>query len=120
MARFTLVNMADMKDNKKRLFEMINKLDKNVLNENLGSEYQAPTADQDKYGLIRRAITSRFMTPDEYFQDPNKFLLAAQETAENWDDMEEIGSSDMTFMLKEFLSNAGIETQFVNDRLTRI
>jgi hypothetical protein len=110
-----------MKDNKKRLFEMIDKLDKNVLNEIAdGSQYHIPTQNEDKYGLVRRAVMGALLTPDEYFQDPNKFLLAAQETAENWDDMEEIGSSDMTFMLKEFLSNAGIETQFVNDRLTRM
>jgi len=42
----------------------------------------------------------------------------AVEIAEDHEDDEEIGSSDMTFILKEFLDGLGKKTGFVNNRLT--
>ena len=110
--------MKSNKNNKQMLFEMMGKID-STFQPQVSEEYNVPTHDEDPYGLVVKAVRSGFITPDEYFKDAQTFITAAQETAENWSNMEEIGSSDMTFMLKEFLADAGIETEFINGKLTR-
>jgi len=100
------------------LFEMLGKID-STFQPQVTEEYNLPSRDEDPYGLIVKAVRNGFITPDEYFKDTHNFISAAQETADSWSDVEEIGSSDMTFMLKEFLGNAGIQTDFVNGKLTR-
>lgn len=111
------------KEDKKMLFEMMEKVNpsfKPKLNEEDIHPYHERLAMNDEYDLIDRAIMSGFITQEEYLAEPEKFVNAAVETEESWKDAEEIGSSDRTYIMKEFLNNAGIRTDFVNNRLTRV
>lgn len=112
------------KNDKQRLFEVMARLDKTfkpTLNEGFSSmDLPIVPSEEDVYNLIPKAIRWGFITKEEFEADKDRFISAAAETAEEWKDAEEIGSSDMTYMMKEFLSDAGIKTDFVNNRLTRI
>jgi hypothetical protein len=113
--------MKKIVDTKKLLFESMVKLNPDFKLKEEFSSMNLPTVpmEEDVYDLIQRAIRNGFITLEEFNADKNNFISAASETADSWSDREEIGSSDMTFMMKEFLYLAGIETEFVNNRLTR-
>jgi hypothetical protein len=111
------VKLIVMADKKQRLFEVMGKVNpdfKKKLNED------APFHTDH---LIQSAIRSGFISQEEYDADQQTFNMAAEETVDSfsdWSEGEGFGSSDMTFALKEFLENAGIKTDFVNNRLTRM
>ena len=72
--------------------------------------------------LIRKAITSKFIKPDEYFSNTQQMEDVAEETADYYasDDGHGFGSSDMTAAMKSFLDGMGYQTDYVNGRLTRL
>lgn len=104
------------KNTKRHLFEVMDKLNlPHKLNENNAPFY--------KESLIQRAINGGFFTKEEYLQNKAMFDDAAEETMfeySDWDENDGFGSSDMTFAIKSFLSNAGIETDFIGGKLTRL
>lgn len=71
--------------------------------------------------ILHRALMNGLITPEE--ARTHKFQHAAEEAAynvsEGWPEGEGFGSSDMTFVIQDMLSIAGIKTEFVNHRLTR-
>lgn len=64
-------------------------------------------SEEDVHNLIPKAIRDGYITKEEFEANKDNFITAASETAENWSDMEEIGSSYMTSMMKEFLRKVG-------------
>ena len=72
------------------------------------------------YRFIERAVTGNFISLNEI----NKRLIdSAMEEAEeidNDEDLEEIGSSDFTYYLKNVLDGAGLKVGFVGSRLERL
>jgi hypothetical protein len=68
------------------------------------------------YQLLERAVRNGFITLDEINE---RVVESALETAQDSEDMEEVGSSDETYAMKEFLEEAGFKVDFVNGRLTR-
>ena len=67
------------------------------------------------FQILRKAVISKFIT----LEDANVLSIrsVAEEIADEHNDDEEIGSSDMTFILKEFLDGIGFQTDFVDDKL---
>jgi hypothetical protein len=76
--------------------------------------------DTKRFGesIIQSALYSKFITDDEANDDHVKDI--ATEVAGDYSDLEEIGSSDMTFIVKSFLDAIGKKTEWVNNRLTVI
>jgi hypothetical protein len=74
--------------------------------------------DPERFGrqIIQHALRSQFITREESID--SHAIQIATEIAENHADDEEIGSSDMTYILQEFLDGIGKQTEFVNGRLT--
>jgi hypothetical protein len=65
--------------------------------------------------LIKRAVTGGYID----LSDVNAETFdAAEQTVSEIGDVEEVGSSDFTFVLKRFLGDMGYKTDFVNNRLT--
>ena len=74
-------------------------------------EYRYPLTSS----IIRKAISFGAITAEQ--ANSKAVIEAAEEVAYNHIDDEEIGSSDMTFILKEFLDEIGLETYWDNSRL---
>lgn len=72
--------------------------------------------------ILRVALERGFISIDEWHsEDVQRAALdEAERLRDRWPDGEGFGSSDMTFLLRNFLTTAGIATDFVNHRLTRI
>lgn len=68
--------------------------------------------------ILQRAFNSNFITEEDLLVRNNYAI--AEEIAEYHSDDEEIGSSDMTFIVKEFLDGMGKKTDFVKGFLTII
>ena len=68
------------------------------------------------YQLLERAVRAGYMSLDEINE---RVVESAMEVAEDSEDMEEIGSSDETYAMKDFLEEAGFQVDFVDRRLTR-
>ena len=68
------------------------------------------------FQLLEKAVRSGFITLDEINQ---KVVDSAMEVAEDSEDMDEVGSSDMTYAMKDFLEEAGFQVDFVDGRLKR-
>ena len=68
------------------------------------------------FQLLEKAVRSGFITLDEINQ---QVVDSAMEVAEDSEDMDEVGSSDMTYAMKDFLEEAGFQVDFVDGRLTR-
>jgi ribosomal protein L20/predicted transcriptional regulator len=68
------------------------------------------------YQLLQNAVRKGFITLDEINE---RVIDSAMETAQDSEDMEEIGSSDETYAMQEFLDEAGFKTVFVQGRLLR-
>jgi hypothetical protein len=69
------------------------------------------------YQLLERAVYSNLLLLDEINNDViNSAIEASIDTA----DMEEVGSSDFTYVMKSMLDGAGLETAFVNNSLKRV
>jgi hypothetical protein len=66
--------------------------------------------------LLERAVRAGYMSLDEINE---RVVESAMEVAEDSEDMEEIGSSDETYAMKDFLEEAGFQVDFVDRRLTR-
>lgn len=67
--------------------------------------------------LLENAVRSNFITINEINEN---VIDCALETAEDSEGFDEIGSSDFTAFLKEFLEEAGFDVHYVNGRLTRV
>lgn len=109
--------LINMSDKKQRLFEVMGKVNpdfKNKLNED------APFSTEH---LIMSAIRTGLISQEEYNGNRQLFDQAAEETVDSfsdWSEGEGFGSSDMTAAKKEFLDNAGIKNDYINNRLTRL
>ena len=68
------------------------------------------------YQLLERAVRNGFINLDEINE---RVVETALETAQDSEGTEEVGSSDETYAMKEFLEEAGFKVDFVNGRLTR-
>jgi hypothetical protein len=68
------------------------------------------------YQLLEKAVRKGFITLDEINE---RVVDSAMETAQDSEDMEEVGSSDETYAMQEFLNEAGFKTVFVQGRLLR-
>ena len=68
------------------------------------------------FNILYHSLKRRYITIEEA-TDKN-VIDVAREVAGYHEDDEEIGSSDMTFIVKEFLDGIGKETGFENGRLT--
>lgn len=105
-----------------RLHEVMGKLDnsfKPKLNEEFGAIEGRPF---EPIQLIRKAMTSRLISPDEYFSNTQQMEGVAEEIADQYSvpDGHGFGSSDMTAALKSFLDGMGYQTDYVDGRLTRL
>jgi len=69
------------------------------------------------YQLLEKAVRKGFITLDEINE---RVVDSAMETAQDSEDMDEIGSSDETYFMQEFLDEAGFKTVFVEGRLLRV
>jgi hypothetical protein len=69
------------------------------------------------YHLVERAVYSDLLLINEIDED---LIDSAINEAEDSNEMEEIGSSDQTYMIKYMLDGAGLKTDFVNGRLERV
>jgi hypothetical protein len=88
----------------------------------LGLDKAVDLLDNDKYGvspysLVERAVYSDLLLINEI--DENLISSAISE-AEDSIEMEEIGSSDTTYLIQNMLRGAGLKTEFVNNRLERV
>jgi len=72
--------------------------------------------------IIYRAVTGGFITAAEADSQVvhDHALWTAERLDSEWPEGEGFGSSDMTFVLQEFLESLGIKTAFVNGRLTAV
>jgi len=68
------------------------------------------------YQLLEKAVRKGFITLDEINE---RVVESAMETGQDSEDMEEVGSSDETYAMQEFLDESGFKVGFVNGRLTR-
>jgi hypothetical protein len=68
------------------------------------------------FDILYRSLRNRYITIEEATDE--SVIGVAREVAEDHADDEEIGSSDMTFIVKEFLDGIGKKTGFENGRLT--
>lgn len=72
--------------------------------------------------ILRRAVLVKLIS-DQEANDP-KFVdaaeYAAEDLASHWPEDQGFGSSDMTSVYQNFLGLAGIETTFVDYKLTRV
>jgi hypothetical protein len=66
--------------------------------------------------LLERAVRGGYITLDEINE---RVVDSAMETAQDSEDMEEVGSSDFGAYLRDFLDEAGFKVGYVNGRLTR-
>jgi hypothetical protein len=73
--------------------------------------------DPERFGqsIIDNCLRSEFITQAEAENTRNKDI--ATECARRCADMEEIGSSDMTYIMKGFLDDIGKKTEFQDNRL---
>jgi hypothetical protein len=73
------------------------------------------------HDIIRRALGVGLLTPAEATSTKIQHAAqsAAEELRESWPEGEGFGSSDMTFVMQDMLNNAGIPTEFRNNRLER-
>ncbi len=69
------------------------------------------------YNLVERAVYSDLLLINEIDED---LIDSAINEAEDSNQMEEIGSSDQTYLIKYMLDGAGLKTDFVNNRLERV
>ena len=67
------------------------------------------------FDILHRSLRNRYITIEEATDE--SVIGVAREVAGDHADDEEIGSSDMTFIVKEFLDGIGKETGFENGRL---
>lgn len=78
--------------------------------------------------IIRRCIVNGLLTLDEATTldgkwDPEIERAATQvadDLRDSWPEGEGFGSSDFTFLAQDFLREAGLKAEFVDNRLTRI
>jgi hypothetical protein len=73
--------------------------------------------------LVQSSIRTGLISQEEYESNRQLFDQAAEETVSSfsdWSEGEGFGSSDMTAAKKEFLDNAGIKNDYINNRLTRL
>jgi len=72
--------------------------------------------------IIYRAVTGGFITAAEADSQVvhDHALWTAERLDSEWPEGEGFGSSDMTFVLQEFLESLGIKTTFVDGRLTAV
>jgi hypothetical protein len=68
------------------------------------------------YQLLERAVKGGYITLDEINEG---VVDSAMETAQDSEDMDEVGSSDFGAYLRDFLDEAGFKVGYVNGRLTR-
>lgn len=68
------------------------------------------------YQLLERAVRGGFITLDDINE---RVVDSAMETAQDSEDDEEVGSSDFTSYLHNFLDEAGFKVGYVNGKLTR-
>lgn len=64
--------------------------------------------------LLRRAVLSGLLTPEE--AETDQFCFAAIEVCLSLQERypEEVGSSDFSYLLQDFLHEAGVKAEFVN------
>jgi hypothetical protein len=65
--------------------------------------------------ILVNAVEKRFITIDQY--NDNDVRSVAEEVAEDHRNDDEIGSSDWTYIMKEFYDGIGYKTSFENNRL---
>lgn len=68
------------------------------------------------YQLLERAVRGNYITLDEINE---RVVDSAMETAQDSEDMDEVGSSDFGAYLRDFLDEAGFKVGYVKGRLTR-
>jgi len=69
------------------------------------------------FDLVRKAIVRGYMSIEDVGA---RIFATAEEVVSEYADMEEIGSSDYTFILKSFLEGCGIKTGFKDNKLVVI
>jgi hypothetical protein len=106
-----------------RYGDMLNKIDKaiDMLRTPEEKEYALkegiPTdLEPLAFNILYSSLRNRYITIEEATDE--SVIGVAREVAEDHADDEEIGSSDMTFIVKEFLDGIGKKTGFENGRLT--
>jgi hypothetical protein len=71
--------------------------------------------------ILDRAVSNKLITREEShsrkFQDAAE--MAAEELRDHWPEGEGFGSSDMTYVIRDMLENAGIKTEFSGYKLVR-
>lgn len=72
------------------------------------------------YRFIERAVTGNFISLNEINQRLIDSAMEEAEEIDNDEDLEEIGSSDFTYYLKNVLDGAGFKVGFVGSRLERL
>ena len=72
------------------------------------------------YRFIERAVTGNFISLNEINQRLIDSAMEEAEEIDNDEDLEEIGSSDFTYYLKNVLDGAGLKVGFVGSRLERL
>lgn len=72
--------------------------------------------------IIQNSLRLNFITPEE--AEDRRVKAIAEEVADDftdeWPEGQGVGSSDMTFLIKNFLDALGKETAFVDNKLTVI
>ena len=95
---------------KKRGAAIEKSIEKKTLKEGIPTDLE-PLA----FNILYHSLTNRYITIEEATDE--SVIGVAREVAEDHADDEEIGSSDMTFIVKEFLDGIGKKTDFENGRL---
>lgn len=71
--------------------------------------------------ILDRAVSNKLLTREE--ARSRKFQDAAEQAAEelraHWPEGEGFGSSDMTYVIRDMLENAGVKTEFSGYKLVR-
>lgn len=102
----------------KKIGEMVNKpsYNANVSELTVVQKYRSSYRYPLTSSILRKAILAGAITPEQAKSE--SIIEAAENIAYEHKDDEEVGSSDMTFILKEFLDEIGVETYWENNRLS--
>ena len=90
-------------------------LDEDLDYDKLKSVYDIKTRNPLAASILRRAVMGNFISIED--SKITSIKGVAEEVADEHADDEEIGSSDFTFILKEFLDGLGLKTDFPKGRL---
>lgn len=78
--------------------------------------------------ILHRCVVNGLLTPEEARTPSGEWNLTlyvaavtvADDLRDSWSEGEGFGSSDFTYLAQDFLREAGLKAEFVNNRLTRV